>query len=272
MKRPIHCLGAALALLALASAPASASMREDPPKKQTPAAKEKPKSALETKLEDALARLTKAREEFTKKLEAAEDKAARNKLLRDEMPEKVFLPELQAIAEEAKGTETGAKALVQVAMIAGQAGDEEAGKTAVRTLVEKHAESPEIAVVLFMADFVLGEEEGAKARETIAAKNKTKPVQAAQLYIEIQTLEQTDEDSSELRPKYEKLGREYGDLKLPWRDQTYSSIAEAWLFVKDNLVVGKVAPDMETTDENGVKWKLSDYRGKVVILDFWGMW
>jgi peroxiredoxin len=33
-----------------------------------------------------------------------------------------------------------------------------------------------------------------------------------------------------------------------------------------------VAPEFEASDENGVKFKVSDYRGKVVVLDFWGFW
>jgi hypothetical protein len=39
-----------------------------------------------------------------------------------------------------------------------------------------------------------------------------------------------------------------------------------------NLSVGKVAPDFEAVDVEGVAFKLSDYRGKVVLLDFWGFW
>jgi hypothetical protein len=40
----------------------------------------------------------------------------------------------------------------------------------------------------------------------------------------------------------------------------------------ENLSIGKVAPDFATTDVEGVGFKLSDYRGKVVVLDFWGFW
>lgn len=39
-----------------------------------------------------------------------------------------------------------------------------------------------------------------------------------------------------------------------------------------NLQVGKIAPDIEGPDIDGVTFKLSDYRGKVVMLDFWGDW
>ena len=34
----------------------------------------------------------------------------------------------------------------------------------------------------------------------------------------------------------------------------------------------KPAPDLTLTDINGNKFKLSDYRGKVVILNFWAVW
>jgi cytochrome oxidase Cu insertion factor (SCO1/SenC/PrrC family) len=38
------------------------------------------------------------------------------------------------------------------------------------------------------------------------------------------------------------------------------------------LQVGRVAPEIEGEDIDGEKFKLSDYRGKVVLLDFWGNW
>ena len=38
------------------------------------------------------------------------------------------------------------------------------------------------------------------------------------------------------------------------------------------IQVGAVAPEIEGEDLDGNRFKLSDYRGKVVILDFWGHW
>ena len=40
----------------------------------------------------------------------------------------------------------------------------------------------------------------------------------------------------------------------------------------EDLAIGKVAPEIEGTDVNGMPFKLSDYRGRVVLLDFWGDW
>ncbi|MCK5942658.1 MAG: redoxin domain-containing protein [Planctomycetes bacterium] len=43
-------------------------------------------------------------------------------------------------------------------------------------------------------------------------------------------------------------------------------------FRKERLQVGMVAPDIAGEDLDGKPFKLSDYRGKVVVLDFWGDW
>ena len=36
--------------------------------------------------------------------------------------------------------------------------------------------------------------------------------------------------------------------------------------------IGNQAPEIAGEDIDGVAFKLSDYRGKVVVLDFWGDW
>ena len=37
-------------------------------------------------------------------------------------------------------------------------------------------------------------------------------------------------------------------------------------------LIGRPAPEIDGTDVEGKPFKLSDYRGKVVALDFWGFW
>lgn len=48
--------------------------------------------------------------------------------------------------------------------------------------------------------------------------------------------------------------------------------AEKELFALQHLSIGREAPDIVGLDLDGVEFKLSDYRGKVVFLDFWGDW
>lgn len=41
---------------------------------------------------------------------------------------------------------------------------------------------------------------------------------------------------------------------------------------KVGIELGNIAQEIEGEDIDGVPFKLSDYRGKVVVLDFWGHW
>jgi hypothetical protein len=60
---------------------------------------------------------------------------------------------------------------------------------------------------------------------------------------------------------------EYGDVKF--RSGTVGETAKSELYAIRNLSVGRVAPDIEGKDQDGTEFKLSDYRGKVVLLYFW---
>jgi hypothetical protein len=44
------------------------------------------------------------------------------------------------------------------------------------------------------------------------------------------------------------------------------------LFELKFLSIGKLAPDIEGEDLDGKKFNLREYRGKVVVIDFWGNW
>lgn len=92
-------------------------------------------------------------------------------------------------------------------------------------------------------------------KEAVAAMKKEDPKEALREAIEL----------------FERVVKEYADIKDA-RGKTYGERAKAELFEIDALAVGKVAPDIVGEDLDGKAFKLSDYRGKVVLLDFWGNW
>jgi hypothetical protein len=78
--------------------------------------------------------------------------------------------------------------------------------------------------------------------------------------------------------QFEDVVKNYGDCKnlrtrgVRSATATLADEAKSELFELRNLRPGKVAPDIAGEDLDGVTFKLSDYRGKVVVLDFWGDW
>ena len=73
---------------------------------------------------------------------------------------------------------------------------------------------------------------------------------------------------AEVEAVFEQAADKYGDVKLPFGG-TVGDNAKTELFAIRHLAVGKEAPAIEGPDQNGVRFKLSDYRGKVVLLYFW---
>jgi peroxiredoxin len=48
--------------------------------------------------------------------------------------------------------------------------------------------------------------------------------------------------------------------------------SDADTYVEGNIADGDKAPEFSLVDINGNKVKLSDYKGKIVLLDFWATW
>lgn len=72
----------------------------------------------------------------------------------------------------------------------------------------------------------------------------------------------------EIESTLEQAVKNYSDVKIAG-DTTVAERAGRLLFEVRHLRVGKVSPDIVGMDQDGRSFKLSDYRGKVVLLDFW---
>ncbi len=90
----------------------------------------------------------------------------------------------------------------------------------------------------------------------------------------LQTLD-VEQTQKELEQSYERVVKEFGDVKVDAgtkRESTLGKQAGAALHEIRDLALGKTTPEIEGVDLDSVAFKLSDYRGKVVLLDFWGNW
>jgi len=124
---------------------------------------------------------------------------------------------------------------------------------------------------------------GIETLELIAEKNPTKSVQAAALFAVADFYKNKSEprrgappmDADALAKKaeagFERILKEFAD-ETQIGQRKYGPVAKGALFELRNLRVGKTVPEVEGVDVDGVDFKLSDYRGKVVMLDFWGHW
>ncbi|MBL9179272.1 MAG: TlpA family protein disulfide reductase [Verrucomicrobiaceae bacterium] len=69
---------------------------------------------------------------------------------------------------------------------------------------------------------------------------------------------------------FQQLNAEFADVTI--QGFKLSDFTAKMLFEMTNLQVGCEAPEIEGKDADGVNFKLSDYRGKHVIVIFWGGW
>lgn len=116
--------------------------------------------------------------------------------------------------------------------------------------------------------------------QAVIDKNKNRDERAAALYalgaIHFKNFDASaDRASAEAsKPKalecFQQLYADYADVTI--QGFKLSDFAAKMFFEMTNLQPGCEAPEIEGKDADGVNFKLSDYRGKYVIVIFWGGW
>lgn len=148
--------------------------------------------------------------------------------------------------------------------------DKELAKQAADALLASHTKSPKLVEVVENSLVQpLGKDKANEFYDKVAADNSNSMVQAWSLYWKASSMSRgrdvSDEDKAEakkLLDKAEQLaeGHELADrIRAP-------------RFAQERLQVGMEVPDIAGVDLDGKAFKLSDYRGKVVVVDFWGDW
>jgi peroxiredoxin len=94
----------------------------------------------------------------------------------------------------------------------------------------------------------------------------------AQLYLQV------FQDEAKARELFAEVKRDYPDSQIiPVVNQREAEMAEMAHFfearkINDALQPGTIFPDFDVKDLNGKPLSISNYKGKVVLIDFWATW
>jgi len=184
----------------------------------------------------------------------------------------------QKLADEDPKDEVGLEALKMLM----NGTDLRAREKARALVMEHHLNSPSIeSIIPILARQGRGYD--LKLLNTLIEKNPGKPVKAMAAYLLAQSVKAESEGpkvkDSEIEAKqaeaikaFEKVAEEYGDVQATGVRGTVGDAARTAIAEIKKSPIGKVTPEIEGEDVDAVNFKLSDYRGKVVLLDFWGHW
>lgn len=113
--------------------------------------------------------------------------------------------------------------------------------------------------------------------DDLIAKHKDAPPTAlaqallrkAQLYLQVLN------DPEKALPIFKQIKKDYPTVEINGNtDQVISGLEEmvGKKKIRDALVPGRQFPDFEEKDINGKPLAISNYKGKVVLVDFWATW
>jgi hypothetical protein len=230
--------------------------------------------ALQARLEGIERRLAEERRswlEFRRAAESAEERAE----LAAAFPRDEFAGELTALAGEAPGSEVAARAWIDVFRLACLLDDRALYESSLGRLLADHLRSPAIAGLTLELTYGAPEWSAPRAAEAlraILAANDDEVVQAnglAQLALLVGLDPRFGEEGrAEALELLGRVERRFGERDFLGQDAA-QFVAGARHEI-EHLRVGQVAPDVPLIDQDGVAFRLGDYRGRVVVLDFWG--
>ncbi len=257
--------GGVLGFLLLAPALWALDDPKDPKKPDTPSPAQEKTPAEQ--YQSLVKEMQKEQQEFIKAYTKAT--AEERKKLEYPRPQK-YATRMMELAEKNPKDPVAIDALAWVVQNTGGQGPE--GKKALAILLRDHLNSKQLGPIC--QNLRYSDPNAEKDLRTILEKNPHREVQAQACFALGQYLKEKAQRSktstAEAEQLFERVVKEFPDVEV-FRCKL-ESLAKGELFELRNLAIGKVAPDIEGEDIDGQKFKLSDYRGKVVLLDFWGNW
>ena len=105
---------------------------------------------------------------------------------------------------------------------------------------------------------------------TVVEKSNAQDSRGSALYIQAIQIERDTAKTTQYKALVERLNTEHAGFEV--RGRKVGAMMKATLEAKEKLAIGKSAPEIIGKDVDGKEMKLSDYKGKIVVLDFWGDW
>ena len=196
------------------------------------------------------------------------------------LPREDYAKKAIVLSKTMKTSDQGSfDSLVFAMSMVARGSNKEIMKEAVDLIVKDHSKNPKMASVL---GFISTSPDGAAILEKIATKTEDRNIAGLAWYAITENLQQQTgevgiKQAEELNKRtemiYEKLAKDYADVPMANGRGTIGSTIKAALFELQNLSIGKVAPEVLCLNIDGDKDdKLSNYKGKVVVLDIWATW
>lgn len=197
-------------------------------------------------------------------------------------PAKDYLPRAKSFAKDHAGEPVAIPALFFVVELAGQAGFDPFGSGnsdanwAIVRLTRDHAADPALGEHLAGLSRMNWHVEKKKLKalyEAVIANNKEEEaIAAAKFGLALSLVTSGPIPNGAEGPPPARAVELLRDIVKNHSDSDVARQAVGYLFETEHLQVGMVAPEIEGEDADGNLIKLSDFRGKVVILDYWGFW
>jgi hypothetical protein len=249
----------------------------DEPKKTPPPAQSKPaqKSVAEQikAVEDAL---NDKRQELIKQYQAAKDQAEKDKVLQqfNDLKESSSKQYMEIVREHPE--DAAAFQALHALLMSEKYGDE-----AVQLVLKHHLQHKEIGQICLTLG--MSRSKGAEKLLRAVAEKGANDEARASATLALGQLLKGNADQAGVAPAERTRLRKEAEKNLKIVEEKYPAVtlsyfgkagdkARTELFELHHLSVGMEVPDLQGEDLDGKTFKLSDYRGKVVFLDFWAHW
>jgi hypothetical protein len=204
---------------------------------------------------------------YQKALKKRDINALRAMVAKIPKPEATLIPIFLKAAEKAKGSPEEAKLLFFALSKSGR--NRALCKKIFESLKARHFESKGWGPVLRSLPWILPKDEAKAFISRLAQESPNPQVKIMAKYVAATGIRRDKGASDEDK---EAAAKTLEEIKTKHPNSLPGLSLNSPTFIKEHLQIGMKAPDIIGKDVFGKPMKLSDFRGRVVVIDFWGDW